>query len=115
MERVCARQMPGNLKDWECDECQQEAERARVEQEFADERLTREEDRILDTLRFKNLKPCPGCGIMTDRISGCNHVQCVVADCQIHWCFACGQPFKENEIYPHMREHGGPWADMDYD
>lgn len=33
-------------------------------------------------------KPCPGCSILTDKISGCNHMTC--SRCKKEWCWMCG-------------------------
>jgi len=33
-------------------------------------------------------KPCPGCSILTDKISGCNHMTC--SRCKREWCWMCG-------------------------
>ena len=54
----------------------------------------------------KSFKMCPGCGIMTEKSSGCNHMTCTV--CNGHWCFECGEASTYKDIYSHMsRVHGG--------
>jgi hypothetical protein len=53
-------------------------------------------------------KECPGvgCGVATEKITGCNHIEC--PNCNIHWCFVCRGIFTSAEIYRHMSiEHGG--------
>ncbi|KAF3939295.1 hypothetical protein ABW19_dt0200302 [Dactylella cylindrospora] len=64
----------------------------------------------------KRIKPCPKCGVMTQKIAGCNHITC---PCGQHWCYVCGEAFPYDGIYPHMsQEHGGIfYADdrMDYE
>jgi hypothetical protein len=46
-------------------------------------------------------KPCPRCGIMCDRFTGCNHVTCRVCSATFMWCClvvgstcapTCGKP-----------------------
>ena len=55
-------------------------------------------------------KKCPKCGILTEKIGGCNHVTCSV--CGIHWCWKCRDIFHKDNIYDHMRnEHGGIYGD----
>lgn len=58
-------------------------------------------------------KPCPTCDVMTQKISGCNHITC--SNCMSHWCFECRQCFDESDIYTHMsNEHGGYGFDYEY-
>lgn len=51
-----------------------------------------------------NEKQCPNCNVITEKISGCNHISC---RCGKHWCFKCEQspifdyPFL---CYEHMKE-----------
>ena len=39
-------------------------------------------------------KPCPGCGVSTVKISGCNYIKCVNPNienkCGTEWCYLCG-------------------------
>ena len=89
MERVCAAGAPPEWRDWVCDHCQEMAA------EWASKPLV-------------NVKECPGCGTMTEKTRGCNHITCTVADCAADWCFLCGGKFEAGTIYPHMNEaHGG--------
>lgn len=57
-----------------------------------------------DILGIKN---CPGCGIMIEKTSGCNHMTC--RNCQTHLCWVCLETFSEGQlVYTHMRrQHGG--------
>ena len=41
---------------------------------------------------FQNYKRCPSCGIMIERIVGCNHITC---RCSFHFCFGCGAPWSD--------------------
>lgn len=34
-------------------------------------------------------RPCPSCGIATDKVSGCNHMTC--SACRADWCWICGK------------------------
>lgn len=91
MERVCARGVPDDIRNWKCDECQ----------------LPVEHDRS---------KPCPGCGVMCEKTSGCGHITCPVSDCNTHWCYFCGKAFNNREIYKHMSmKHGGFFGPNDDD
>ena len=36
-------------------------------------------------------KPCPGCGVPTDKLAGCNHMKC---RCGADWCWLCGSAFE---------------------
>ena len=48
---------------------------------------------------------CPSCGVMVEKMSGCDHITC---RCNAHWCFACGELSTEDDIYKHMSiKHGG--------
>ena len=50
-------------------------------------------------------KDCPGCGVTTEKVSGCGHMTCV---CDTHWCWACRHVAGPDTIYHHMRRaHGG--------
>lgn len=40
---------------------------------------------------LKNTKPCPNCGIKTEKNGGCNHMTC--ARCGKHWCWICNGDF----------------------
>ncbi|BDD54445.1 hypothetical protein MPDQ_007536 [Monascus purpureus] len=89
MERVCARGTPTDVSNWTCEICRAEQER-------------------LDNRRVQGIKPCPGCGTMTEKISGCGHIQCTVEGCKKHWCYFCGNAFDSDSIYVHMnRVHNG--------
>ncbi|KAN0089026.1 hypothetical protein V8E51_019286 [Hyaloscypha variabilis] len=82
IERVCAAGAPVELKDWACEGCQDHKD--------------------------AKAKACPGCGTMTEKVSGCDHITCTVRGCGVHWCFFCGGKFDQGTIYSHMStEHGG--------
>ncbi|KAL4947843.1 hypothetical protein BDW69DRAFT_177592 [Aspergillus filifer] len=94
----CARGMPPAATNWQCEECIEE------------ERSNKSEK--------PRFKPCPKCGVMTERISGCGHIVCPVQGCMTHWCYFCGKEIGEGWIYRHMEEkHGaqnGYEADYDW-
>ena len=53
----------------------------------------------------KIFKECPSCNVMTEKVSGCNHITC---PCGSHWCFQCRELSTYEEIYDHMgKVHGG--------
>ncbi|KAK5996603.1 Putative ariadne-like RING finger-like protein [Cladobotryum mycophilum] len=88
VERVCAAGAPEELTGWRCEPC---------------------------TPAKKSNNPttipmCPGCGVATEKTSGCDHITC---PCGTHWCYACGEATDPGEIYTHIsREHGGlEWDD----
>ena len=82
MERVCAAGAPADVTSWKCENCE-----------------------IYEDLQTKK---CPGCGVMTQKTGGCDHIQCAVPTCGVHWCFFCGEKPDENEIYEHIEnEHEG--------
>lgn len=81
LERVCAGGAPAEVRDWQCDPC-------------SDARATRPKTRL-----------CPGCGVMTEKTGGCDHITC---RCGVHWCFYCGDAQTSSGIYAHMSTaHGG--------
>ncbi|KAJ5538494.1 hypothetical protein N7494_007973 [Penicillium frequentans] len=53
------------------------------------------------------IKPCPGCGILTQRPFECGHLHCTVGGCGIDWCYFCGQAYDKASIYQHMEEAHG--------
>lgn len=102
MERSCARGAPPELGNWACEECHEGWDRARLDEERRGAGAT-VEARMVDTI-----KPCPKCGTMTLRISGCGHIKCSVEGCGVDWCYFCGKEYGDDEIYKHMsEEHGG--------
>lgn len=93
MERVCAAGAPPELNDWSCDQCG----------------VWKGSDSV-------KAKECPGCGTMTEKISGCGHITCTVRNCDTHWCFFCGGKFDPTMIYDHMSEaHGGLYGAEEVD
>ncbi|KAK0673071.1 hypothetical protein QBC41DRAFT_312120 [Cercophora samala] len=94
MERVCAAGAPVDVENWTCEDCTLATE-------------------VVD------FKPCPGCGVATQKTSGCDHMTCIVSGCNTHWCFKCGEGVDQEEIYHHMSEEHGGWYDgreyEDYD
>ncbi|KAK0742759.1 hypothetical protein B0T18DRAFT_370246 [Schizothecium vesticola] len=58
---------------------------------------------------------CPGCGLKTEKVGGCDHIRC--PKCDVNWCFACGFGGVDGaEIYGHMTEaHGGWYNGRDYE
>ena len=104
IERVCANGPPPELAHWTCDDCREETAQG----------------------KGGKTKNCPGCGTPTQKVAGCDHIQCTVPGCGVHWCFFCGEKCDERTIYGHMSEkHGGyfyggdggdeEWVAHDYD
>ena len=103
VEKTCAGSETPSVRDWRCEEC----DRAR----------------LLDAPDIV-AKPCPGCGVMTEKRSGCSHITCTNCEATTgtatHWCFVCNGKFDYHSIYAHMsRKHGGYGFDAnnhdDYD
>lgn len=91
--RACHVGQP-NIADWTCLECTEQLRNPRVAGVLL------------------NLKSCPSCGVMVDRISGCNHITC---QCGTHWCYTCGMKFPSAEsTLMHLRaRHGRIYAGED--
>ncbi|KAE8149767.1 hypothetical protein BDV25DRAFT_130103 [Aspergillus avenaceus] len=108
IERSCAGGAPHEITDWVCEECSDERERQRLHQERV------EEARIAKILQ--KIKPCPGCGVLTEKIAGCGHITCPTEGCEVHWCYFCGKAFDEGRIHGHMCDvHGGIFGEDDLD
>lgn len=93
VEKVCSETAP-NMTQWRCDGCVVHTNLA--------------------------VKACPECGVMTEKVSGCDHITCTNCEAMngeaTHWCFACNGKFDYNSIYAHMsRAHGGYGIDYDDD
>jgi len=57
--------------------------------------------------------PCPQCGVVVEKTSGCNHITC---PCGQHFCHVCGKAETESTIYVHLsEEHGGFFDELDPD
>jgi hypothetical protein len=125
MERVCARGMPDDLTNWECEECVQGGERARIAQIVRERNIARgindarriqaEIEAAVDAAKTKGIKPCPGCGTLTEKIGGCGHITCLVPKCGAHWCYFCGGKFSPALIYGHMSAAHSGFYDSDDD
>ncbi|KAL4993283.1 hypothetical protein BDV10DRAFT_190118 [Aspergillus recurvatus] len=98
--RDCASGTPPELRGWMCESCSEELQRADEEKE---------------TARISKIKPCPKCGTMTERLSGCGHITCPVEGCGADWCYFCGMEVL-NGIYEHMaKAHGGIYDEQETD
>ena len=68
--------------------------------------IVKEQNLDITHLRSKLLiyervvKKCPVCGIMTEKISGCNHITCT--QCNSHWCWNCKEIHEQYTIYRHL-------------
>ncbi|PFH48829.1 hypothetical protein AMATHDRAFT_76504 [Amanita thiersii Skay4041] len=57
----------------------------------------------------RDVKRCPGCRIVIERVEGCNHMTC--SRCQTHVCWVCMKMFPNGQgIYGHMRTEHGDWG-----
>ncbi|KAF3919913.1 hypothetical protein AA313_de0200074 [Arthrobotrys entomopaga] len=84
IERVCAAGgQPVELNNFRCETCEEKKRKPGP----------------------RDIKPCPKCTVMTEKLYGCNHITC---PCGEHWCYICGKAFAYDEIYQHMKNaHGG--------
>lgn len=115
MERVCAGGAPQPLSDFVCEDCVAgaAAEAERIAAEIA---ATEDAIRVAELMpRLKmerkkakvETKQCPGCGTLTQKVGGCDHIRCAVRSCDAHWCWRCGDAFDDEGIYQHMEDvHG---------
>ena len=128
LERSCANGAPQEIDDFICEPCiDAEMERARLAEEIARLELAEArrmnweatagvEQRLREAAKVRAAlsrpaKDCPGCGVPTEKTSGCDHLTCY---CGVHWCWCCGKAFDVSKIYDHMnRAHGGFYGDED--
>lgn len=61
------------------------------------------EERLLEKGAMRGTKPCPACGIRTEKIGGCNHMKCDRCGCE--WCWVCRE--KLDDVTEHYW-FGGP-------
>ncbi|DAA73777.1 TPA_exp: Uncharacterized protein A8136_3980 [Trichophyton benhamiae CBS 112371] len=110
MERECARGAPPEVSNWNCPECvqrEEELELERIAAENAAEVAATLREEIM-AKRMSKVKPCPKCGVMTEKIAGCAHITCPVRHCKAEWCYFCGKHARNTDIYEHLNNvHGG--------
>lgn len=87
-ERDCARGAPAEVEGWRCEECAAAAAQVAPGEVVV------------------VVKECPGCGVATEKVAGCDHIAC---RCGTHWCFNCEKAVGVREIYRHMSEEHGGW------
>jgi len=130
MERQCAQDAPPGVERWMCEECNDAVmEEARIAEEearqalmlaaqleLAEQRQQRSEaERALELARRRRreleypVKKCPGCGTLSQKTTGCDHVTCPVPRCGTHWCWNCTLIFSPEKIYAHMQKTHGGW------
>ncbi|KAF2440665.1 hypothetical protein P171DRAFT_435441 [Karstenula rhodostoma CBS 690.94] len=134
MERECARGAPEPVDQSSCEECKLEAlENARRAEEEA-RRAAAEAAQLAHQLNVAErreriiqaqwelsvaeraraeleypVKKCPGCGVRSQKSYGCDHVQCPIKTCGVHWCWSCTKIFTQRNIYGHMSQAHGGW------
>lgn len=67
-------------------------------------KISKQEREMADGV-MADSKPCPKCGIMTSKVSGCNHMTCTERTCRCDWCWVCGQEIEggANGVMEHYR------------
>lgn len=135
LERVCARGVPPDTEGWVCDACREEEEERRRVAEYeklvqamhdastsrhfkalGDAETVRDALRRAGEMTLRRAKKCPGCGVVTEKFGGCDHITCTVKGCGRHWCYACGKGFSESKIYLHMNQvHMSFYGEVDED
>ncbi|OQR88302.1 vWFA domain-containing protein [Achlya hypogyna] len=90
-ERACVRDAPRDVTAFHCAECREAHEaRARVEGDSSSQTAV------------GRTQECPGCQVMTEKVSGCNHITCT---CGQHWCYVCAEGFETaDDVYDHLYE-----------
>lgn len=62
-----------------------------------------------ETMKKLNLRACPKCKIVVQKIDGCNHMHCKKPyGCETHFCWVCGEGFDTSgKCYDHInkKEH----------
>ena len=53
---------------------------------------------IIEFSKNNFIKRCPNCGIITEKVSGCNHITC--SKCNYQWCWLCNNKYNVE----HFRE-----------
>lgn len=82
----------GVLPDMQCDSCSTEFcfyhANEHAGKRCDEYRRQVDEDERRAVQSSMHAKPCPGCGILTQKICGCNHMTC--RQCKCEWCWLCG-------------------------
>eukprot|EP00954_Amorphochlora_amoebiformis_P019635 1333891-Amorphochlora_amoeboformis.AAC.1 len=63
----------------------------------------RREERKNRSWRSAHTRPCPKCGVATEKNEGCNHMTCFV--CKTGWCWLCGEIIG-NQVLPDHYKSG---------
>ena len=82
-EHSCTRGVGPDVDGWLCEPC-------------------RKALRGVDGTNRQRRQNCPGCGILTEKMAGCDHICCSI--CGAHWCYLCGVEVGEDKIYTHVTE-----------
>jgi len=67
--------------------------------------LSREERASEEYLK-KHSTPCPTCNVRSQKIMGCNHMQC--RQCKTHFCYLCSSWLSADNPYQHFNTLGTP-------
>ncbi|KAF7316540.1 RING-type domain-containing protein [Mycena indigotica] len=113
-ERVCCTEetLPP-IENFRCEDCQPPP----AETAAPRERRVRPREQQTSTKYLRKLmegkRACPNssCGLLIEKVDGCNHMRCV---CGTHFCWECGKAVGEGRIYSHMStEHNSWWEEIE--
>jgi hypothetical protein len=94
-----------------CAECKVEQHVGMTCEEYQRTKVLHQSERQLATWRRErgaDVKACPSCGSIVEKVDGCPHIHC--ANCGAHWCWECSKVMRRAEIvYAHIRRRHG-WA-----
>lgn len=105
VERACGG-APRAVEGWWCAECRALAAAANAAAAAEADEVAAAQER---GERLLVVRDCPGCGVATEKMYGCDHMECV---CGMHWCFGCGEMGADNAgaVYKHMSEVHRTWG-----
>ncbi|KIM24050.1 hypothetical protein M408DRAFT_27336 [Serendipita vermifera MAFF 305830] len=94
-----------------CTRCRVEEHNGMSCEEFQRSKALHRSERLLATWRAErgnDVKACPNCGALSEKIDGCPHIHC--PNCKRHWCWECSRSLPRAElVYAHIRRRHN-WA-----
>ena len=94
-----------------CTRCKVEEHNGMSCEEFQRSKALHRSERLLATWRAErgnDVKQCPSCGAVSEKVDGCPHIHC--PQCKAHWCWECERRMPRAElVYAHIRRRHN-WA-----